>query len=827
MYDGGVKEGTDFLLHHELNVARTSRPRRTILALNAGIRHALTLGRHPLWSVGALWRVFGNRGSIGGFRTAWHRLRWNVLVMRLHSPASQDTDRPNPSEAIRWIPPLCISGETYDALFSHPNSTVTYTIPGQRRARIVAGCAVHPQVWLDNRGGVEFELEVDVPERSWKKRRRRRMNPAERWVDRRWRRLAIALPSDNRSDVTVRLTTRLSSDAGGSHAWSVWGEPRLEWRTTRREISQSLSRLGARIRQGGLLGTLRVIRNLQASDHHAALYGRWIELNTPAAEALDRMRTDVETLACRPRISIVTPVYNTDPRWLRACIESVRRQVYPNWELCLADDGSTSEETLRVLQQCEGDPRIHVVRSPVNRGISMASQAALEQATGEFIAVLDHDDELAPEALFEMARLLDRHPDLDFIYSDEDKLDEAGQRCDAYFKPDWSPEHFLSCMYTCHLMVLRASLVRELGGFRRGFEGAQDYDLVLRVVERTSRIHHLPLILYHWRKLPTSLASSGLAKTWAMDAGERALADHVTRSGIDAVVVPGPRPGLYRIRHRIAGRPLVSIIIPTNGRPRKVGGRTVDLLTNCVKSVVQKTTYQNYELVVADDGHLGAAAEALLESVPHRRVRFEWTGQFNYARKLNAAVRHARGDHLLLFNDDIEIITPDWIEAMLEYSQQPAIGAVGAKLLYPDGRLQHIGVVMGVCGMMAHAFYRHPGSSAGYGGSALIVRNYSAVTAACMMTRRAVYERLNGFDERFTCDFNDTDYCLRLRQEGYRIVYTPHAELCHLEAASFGARTWNAHDLEAMRRAWGDVCERDPYYNPHLTRDFPDYRVRV
>jgi GT2 family glycosyltransferase len=253
----------------------------------------------------------------------------------------------------------------------------------------------------------------------------------------------------------------------------------------------------------------------------------------------------------------------------------------------------------------------------------------------------------------------------------------------------------------------------------------------------------------------------------------------------------------------------------------------VPLLANCVQSIVAKTTYDNYEIVVVDEGELSDVNRASLVGVRHRLVSYRRQGQFNYANTLNFGVAHSEGSQLMLFNDDLEIITPEWIEAMLEYSQQDVVGAVGPKLIYPDGRLQHIGVVMGVCGMAAHAFHSHSGASAGYGSSALIVRNYSALTAACLMTRRALYEGLGGFDARFVFDFNDTDFCLRLRAAGYRLVFTPYAQLYHLEAATFGARSWNAADLERMHTAWAGVCEHDPYYNPNLTRDFPDYRVRL
>jgi GT2 family glycosyltransferase len=805
-------------VHHDLNIARQSRPRLALVALNIGARQAMKLA-----NVAAVWRRLSHRGAIGGLRRAWRHLRWNTTLLRVHPAESYETDQ-SPSAAVRWLSPVRISGETCDALLARPNSVVRFRVPGQAGARLVASCALHPESWQNSRGGVEFALAVEIPGQSWSAQSDVRMDPGERSADRRWRRLSIALPPEAAKELVIRLTTRLPAGVGGSDAWSLWGEPRLESRTTPGEMWRSVRRLGSRFRYTGLLSAPRMLRDLQGPNQYDALYQRWIDLHTPAREALDRMRVESETLPFRPRISMLLPVHCANPRSLAACIESIRRQVYQDWELYLADDGSTAADRLRTLQRLAADPRVHRLNVPLGSGISGAANAALNQASGEFLTLLDHDGELAPEALFEVVRLLNRHPDADFVYSDEDKVDRAGQRHDPSFKPDWSPEHFHSCMYTGQLTVLRTRLVREVGGIRD--HGSHEYDLALRVVERTSRIHHLPYVLYHRRHPTGSIAASDATQHEAI-AGERALTDHLARTKVDAVVVPGPGPGLYRIRHRVHRKPLVSIVIPTDGRTREAGGRIVDLLANCLKSIVGTSTYENYELVIADNGRLSEVAEALLESIPHRRVHFAWSGLFNYARKLNFAARHARGEHLLLFNDDIEVITSGWIEAMLEYSQQPEIGGVGAKLLYPDGRLQHIGVVLGVGGIAAHAFHSHPGSSAGYGSSALIVRNYSAVTAACMMTRKELYDRLHGFDERFAFDFNDMDYCLRLRRDGYRIVFTPHAELYHLESATFGARTWNAHDLAAMRETWGDVCERDPYYNPHLTRDFPDYRVRV
>lgn len=759
----------------------------------------------------------------GGLGTAWRRFRWGTELFRfLPLP---EADPAQSANAIRWVPPVRIGGEALHALRVPGGVAITYHVRTRPGARILVECAIAAEHGDEHQGALEFDLHVEVPDLGWQQRDRLVLRSARR----RWRRLTVRLPPGPARQAVVRLSTRPAGDgasSAGTPSEGVWGEPRMEWPRSRADRWRSVIGLVARVRRGGLLSTMRYARALPAFDEQASRYRRWMAVNTPAPEALAAMTAQVDSLPLRPLISVITPVYNTDHRWLRACIESVRRQAYPHWELCLANDGSTSEATLRVLREYEGDPRIRLVHLDRNSGISAASNAALAVATGEFLALLDHDDELAPEALFEVVRLLNRVPDADFIYSDEDKLDSGGERCDSSFKPDWSPEHFRSTMYTCHLMVLRTSLVRDLGGVRTGLEGAQDYDLALRVIERSSRIEHIPRILYHWRKIEESAASSSLAKPWAIEAGRKALEDHVERSGLDAVVQPGPLPGLYRVRHRIDDAPLVSIVIPTmGGEPDE--SPSAGALMACLRSVIQKSTYRNIEIVIAEDSPLPAATVELLQSVRHSRVRYDATGTFNYARKVNFAIAHSHGSHLVLFNDDIEVIAPDWIEAMLEFSQQDAIGAVGARLVFPDGRLQHIGVLLGVCGLAAHAFHGYPGATEGYGASALIVRNYSAVTGACMMTRREVYERMRGFDERFACDFNDTDYCLRIRREGLRVVYTPYAELLHRESASFGTRVWNGTDLERMRRTWGDVCASDPYYNSNLTRDFPDYRVRT
>ena len=373
---------------------------------------------------------------------------------------------------------------------------------------------------------------------------------------------------------------------------------------------------------------------------------------------LAALAQELAALSYQPVISVIVPVYNTDPQWLRACIESVRRQVYQNWELCLCDDASTTPATVQTLREYESDKRIQIRYSSVNGGISIASNLALETAHGEFVALLDHDDELAPDALAEIVLHLNTHPEADVIYSDEDKLDLSGARCDAFFKPDWSPEHFLTCMYTCHMMVVRRQLMNEVGGFRTGYEGAQDYDLLLRLMERTARIHHIPRVLYHWRKLPESTASAGHAKPWALDAGRLAVEDYVRRRGIEADVLPGGAPGLYRVRRHIRGRPLVSIVIPTAGRLRDTNGTAVDLLANAITSVVQKTSYDAYEFIIvadagrraADDdprprGHASHGA-AVLEARSFQFLREGQRGRVGVVRRACAAVQRRPRSHL-------------------------------------------------------------------------------------------------------------------------------------------------------------------------------------
>ena len=827
-------EETNRQLHRELEQMTASRGRRWMVGIRRGATRAVRVAQHPFWTAGTVARGLAASPGPATARRALDHLVRRIFPLRLSTPSRRWSEGPDESVAIRWIGPVNLRHSVREALLCHPPAGLTYQVKAPAGSSFVCEVALSPQVWEAQPPRVEFLLDVHVPGMKWQQHAKVSIDPGGQWTDRRWHTVSIPLPPtpEPALDLEVSLSTRVAPGGSVGNAWALFGEPRIEWRRRPEEVRSSLQTFVRRIRTDGFRSSIELLRTSGIAAHDAEAYGRWVARHTPDESALAGIAREVAALPLQPLISVVTPVYNTEPKWLRACIESVRRQVYPNWELCLCDDASTSTETIQTLRDYEDDPRIRIRYLSVNAGISTASNSALTMALGEFVALLDHDDELRPEALAEVVKHLNAHPSTDVFYSDEDKLDLAGRRCDPYFKPDWSPDHFLSCMYTCHLMVIRRSVLEEIGGFRTGYEGAQDYDLLLRIVDRPDRptaVHHIPRILYHWRKLPQSTASAGLAKPWALDAGRLALEDHVRRTGTDADVLPGGAPGLYRVRRRIRDTPLVSLIIPTAGLARASGGTTVDLLAQAIRSVVDKTSYERYEVILVLSGS-GAATlldttRRALEGTRHRVVSLERLGLFNFSASINAGVAAAEGEHLILFNDDLEVITPDWLTAMLEYSQEPGVGAVGPKLLYPDGRLQHVGIVLGVAGVAAHAYHQHPGVSPGYGGSVILARNYSAVTGACLMTRKQVFEEVGGFDERLPTDFNDVDYCLRLRRAGYRIVYTPWAQLYHHEAASFGARQHDIGELGEMRQRWSTIIDNDPYYNPNLTRDFPDYRI--
>ncbi|MEG4322806.1 MULTISPECIES: tetratricopeptide repeat protein [unclassified Microcoleus] len=571
---------------------------------------------------------------------------------------------------------------------------------------------------------------------------------------------------------------------------------------------------------------------VQTTSINTDIYALWLQENTPKPDELRQMSERVNSFKYKPAISMIMPVYNTPEKLLREAIESVLAQAYPYLELCIADDASAQPHVRNILEEYSAiDPRIKVVYQTQNSHISASSNSALKLATGEFIALLDHDDLLTPDALYEVAVLLNRHPQADMIYSDEDKLNEQGQLTDPFFKPDWCPDSFLSRMYTCHLGVYRRSLVNLVGGFRIGYEGSQDYDLVLRLTEKTDKIFHIPKVLYHWRIHSNSTAGNHHAKSYAERAAKKALKDSLERRGekVNKIVTPPEFPGVYIVRYSITEYKLVSIIIPT----RNLG----DVLHRCLKSIFQKTTYANYEVIVIDNGSDELETKAIFADwkvrEPNRFKCYEYNIPFNYSSINNYAVTKANGDYILFLNNDTEIITSDWLEAMVEQVQRPTIGAVGALLLYPDHLIQHAGVVMGIGGVAGHSHKNFPASHQGYVSQLVSVNNYSAVTAACLMCRREVFEKVGGFDEQLAVAFNDVDLCLKMLDIGYRNIYLPHVVLYHHESKSRGAENTPTkqqrflQETEIMKQRWKEIIEHDLCYNPHLTREQEDYSLKI
>ncbi|MEM9165277.1 MAG: glycosyltransferase, partial [Cyanobacteria bacterium P01_F01_bin.4] len=463
-------------------------------------------------------------------------------------------------------------------------------------------------------------------------------------------------------------------------------------------------------------------------------YGQWIWL-TARLEAREAAQ-DLSSPSESPQISILMPVYNVEAPWLIKAIESVLAQRYAQWQLCIVDDVSTASHIRPILERYAGqDARIQVVYLPKNEGISGATNAALAISTGEFIALLDHDDELAPNALYEVAKHLRHSPDTDFIYTDEDQITPAGKRKIPFFKPDWSPDYLHACMYTCHLSVYRTALVRQVGGFRSEYDGAQDWDLALRITEQTDRIHHIPKVLYHWRTIPASAASGEQAKPWAYEAAKKALQDMLGRSPYPGWVEPGPKAGYFRVRRHIQGNPLVSIVIPSAGASletgsKKTASKQVCLLQQCLDSIHRLSTYQNYEIIVVDGYDIPPPILKAIQSPKVRLVRCDQP--FNFSQRINLGAEAAQGRVLLMLNDDTEVVTPGWLGAMLELAQQPDIAAVGAKLLFPNGGIQHAGMLI-LGGNPTHAFLKGSGQHEGYYCSNFVNRNYLGVTGACLM----------------------------------------------------------------------------------------------
>lgn len=559
-------------------------------------------------------------------------------------------------------------------------------------------------------------------------------------------------------------------------------------------------------------------------------YALWMDYYDDRSDtALALARESVGQLAGTPLISVVVPVYNTDERWLRACIESVRGQVYPHWELCIADDASTRAHVRAVLgEYAAADERIKFVSREVNGHISAASNSALGIATGQYVALLDHDDELHPLALLECARALVANPQWRLLYTDEDKIDERGVRSDPYFKSDWNPDLLLSQNCVCHLSVYARDAVEAVGGFRLGCEGAQDWDLTLRIAETLApgEIGHVPKVLYHWRMIEGSTALGPGEKNYAHEAGAKVIQEHLDRTGQPARVegLPG-FSGYYRVFRELSPEPLVSLLVPTRDH--------VDLVKQCVDSILDKTDYDNLEIIIIDNGSTDPATLAYFRSLAgHPKVRVERYDQpFNFSALNNFGARHARGEVLGLINNDIEVISPHWLREMAGHAMRPGVGAVGAMLYYPNDTIQHAGVVLGIGGVAGHSYV---GYWKGYPGNkhrAGLAQNISAVTGACMLVRASVYAEVGGLDEALVVAFNDIDFCLRVREAGYRNVWTPFAELYHHESATRGyedtpekVRRFKGEE-RFMQERWGRLLQEDPYYSPNFSIDLAPFSL--
>lgn len=540
----------------------------------------------------------------------------------------------------------------------------------------------------------------------------------------------------------------------------------------------------------------------------------------PSGKELEDMRIQCASFEYRPKISIITPVLNTREEWLRSSIESVLHQIYDNWELCIADDGSDQphiKETLNCYQQ--KDARIKVKYLNENQGVSGASNEALAMASGEFIGFLDHDDQLLSNALYEVVLMLNRNASADFIYSDEILISKRGKPVYAYFRPDFSLDYMLSHCYIVHFVVIRASILKKIGGFRAEFKVSQDYDLFLRVLSQTRNVLHIPKILYKWRQYESS--TGHLLKERVMESSRRALQDFADREGIKGVVWGTKNFNFFRLKRDILDRPKISIIIPTKDR--------IDLLKRCIESIQNRSSYDNYEIIIVDnmsqEEETAAYLDGLGKSYENCRI-IKFNEKFNYSKLNNYAAEFARGEHLLFLNNDIEVLNSDWLEAMLEQSQRDEIGCVGAKLLYPDRKIQHVGVVVGWGGRAEHIYKWLHSNDIGYMGHFVSIRNYSAVTAACMMLRKSIFNEVGGFDERFEIGFGDVDLCLRVRELGYENLFTPYAELLHYESATRGRSfSFDPHPNDTKRfiERWQEYIKGgDPYYNPNLPLDSYD-----
>ncbi|MCI8575317.1 MAG: glycosyltransferase family 2 protein, partial [Bacilli bacterium] len=545
-------------------------------------------------------------------------------------------------------------------------------------------------------------------------------------------------------------------------------------------------------------------------------YNKWLKQNETFSEESE--------LSYNPLISLLIPVYNIGRAYLSECIDSLLNQTYQNFEIILVDDCSTKEETKETLKEYEKkDSRIIVKYRKKNGHISATTNDALKLAKGEFVGLVDNDDTLDKHALYEVVKVLNENKKIDMIYSDEDKINLKGERCDPNFKSDFAPDSLLSSNYICHFTVLRKSIMDKIGGFRIGYEGAQDYDLFLRFTEQTNNIYHIPKILYHWRMVEGSTSMVIDNKSYALEKGKLALEDALKRRKIKGTVNISDNCPYYQIEYEVPKNAKVSIIIPTKDH--------ADITENCLKSIYEKTTYTNFEIILVNNNSSEKDLFDLLEKYKKEHDNFQVVDanfEFNYSKINNLAEKKATGDYILLLNNDVEVITPDWLEKMLGYASQKHIGAVGVKLLYPDETVQHGGVVLGLGGVAAHVFLNSPRDALVWGGRLSVPYNYSAVTAACLLIERKKWNEVKGLEEDLKVAFNDVDFNLKLLKKGYYNVFLPTVELYHHESKSRGLDNTTekykrfVSEVNYMTEKWEKELMNDRFYNPNysLLKDY-------
>lgn len=552
-------------------------------------------------------------------------------------------------------------------------------------------------------------------------------------------------------------------------------------------------------------------------------YQYWLYQKRIIESDIKKMKDEIETLQFKPKIGIIMPVYDVDDEILRKAIDSVLNQVYPYWELCITDDASTKTHIKKTLKEYGSkDSRIKTTFLEKNEGIAGASNHSLSLCTSEYVGFLDNDDELYLNTLYEIAKLLNKDRDAEIIYTDEDKIDYDERRIEPTFKPDWSPDLLLSFQYITHFVIYKKKLLDELSGLRLGYDGSQDYDLILRATEKTKKISHIPLPLYGWRKIPGSTSENSLAKGSAHVAAKKAIEDAIKRRSMSGNVENLSLPGLFRVKYGLKENALVSIIIISHDNKKT--------LESCIQSIEKKTSYKNYEIIIVD--HRSTKKETLdyLKKMNHKVIRYD--DEFNYSRILNYAVKSANGKHLLFMNDDMMVINEDWLTALLEHSQREDVGAVGSLLLYPKergnnlaGLIQHAGLVLGSKSAAGHVFYKHNPETNSYRNLHRVIHNVIAVTGACMMIKKKIFDELNGFDENLKISHNDVDLCLRINKAGYSVVFTPFSQVYHFEGQTRG-HDEITEDEQTFIDKWKEkFLEGDPFYNCNLSLIHQDFTI--